>query len=59
MKSGSADILKPVAVASPAADKHEARRAAVSAFVVWQRQRDTRRLTSPTMSRRQRAADRS
>jgi hypothetical protein len=59
MKSGGADTLKPETAASQAADKHDARRAAVSAFVVWQRQRDSRRLTSPTMSRQQRAADRS
>jgi hypothetical protein len=63
MKNGGADTLKPVAAARRAkGDKQDARREAVSAFVVWQRQRDTTstgRLTFPSAGRLERAAERS
>ena len=60
MKNGGADTLRPVAAARRAkGDKQDARRAAVSAFVVWQRQRDTKRLAFPGSNRPERAAERS
>jgi hypothetical protein len=59
MKNGGVDTLKPVAARGAKGDKQDARRAAVSAFVVWQRQRDTKRLTFPGLRRLERAAERS
>jgi hypothetical protein len=60
MKIGGADTLKPTkATRRASVAKLDARRAAVSAFLVWQRQRDTKRLTFPGMSRPERAAERS
>ncbi len=60
MKNSGADTLKPVVAARRAkGDKQDARRAAVSAFVVWQRQRDSKRLTFPGVGRQERAAERS
>ena len=60
MKIGGADTLKPTATIRRASvAKQDARRAAVSAFLVWQRQRDTKRLTFPSVSRPERAAERS
>jgi hypothetical protein len=60
MNSSGADTSKAAAAVHRASgDKQEARRAAVSAFVAWQHQRDTKRLTFPGMSRQQEAAERS
>ena len=60
MKNGGADTLKPVATARrEIGDTQDARREAVSAFVVWQRQRDSKRLTFPGVGRQERAAERS
>jgi hypothetical protein len=59
MESSGADTVKPAAAPRRAfADKQDARRAAVSAFLAWQHQRDTKRLTFPALSRQQEAAER-
>jgi hypothetical protein len=59
MESSRADTSKPAATARRAlSTKQDARRAAVSAFVAWQHQRDTKRLTFAGVSRLQEAAER-